>query len=309
MGQNNKESNLVEPISFVSNDKSFVDEHASIIVRGGILMTGLLGLGIYLKTSPSFRRFKHVSQIPKIFYDKEITMKGVVKGITSTGRLVVEHLPLVKLSFINSSKGIRPINLNLAGVELFDEGLNMITKDMNIINKQINFKVIKPTLGDKNCVDAEVNIKTTPFTNINLSQQLVRKGFAKVLKPTDEDHVKALESNKAYSKLVDQLLISEMVADRRGVGVWERQSWVEGIQTTSEQTINAIKKSPLVKFSSFTGIILKDLGYVVFFVLSVTYHTIAASAVYTKETYIKLAKIITRTIGRYNTLVKKRIEK
>uniref|UniRef100_A0A0K0FH65 Protein C3orf33 (inferred by orthology to a human protein) n=1 Tax=Strongyloides venezuelensis TaxID=75913 RepID=A0A0K0FH65_STRVS len=309
MSQNNEESNLVEPSSFVSNDKSFVDKHASIIVRGGIMTTGLLGLGIYLKTSPSFRRFKHVSQIPKIFYDKEITIKGIVKGITPTGKLIVEHLPLVKLSFVNSSKGITPINLNLAGIVLSDKGLNMITKDMNITNKQINFKVIKPTLGDKNCVDAEINIKRTPFTNINLSQLLVRKGFAKVLKPTDKDHVKALESNKSYSKLIDQLLLSEMVADKRGVGVWEKQSWVEGIQTTSKQTINSIKKSPLVEFGSFTGIILKDIGSAVFFILLVTYHTIAVSAIYTKETYNKLTKIITRTISRYNTLIKKQIEK
>ncbi|CEF59279.1 Protein C3orf33 [Strongyloides ratti] len=286
MGQNSEEYVLGIPQLPNTINKSLIDEYPSIIVRGGIIVTGLVSLGIYLKTSPSFRRFKHVSQIPKMFYDKEILMKGIVKDVSLTGKFSIEHLPLIKVSLINTSKGIKPINVNLAGIELSNE-------------------VIKPTLNDKNCVDGEIIVKTTPFTNVNLSQYLVRKGFAKILKPTNEDHVKTLENNKAYAKLIKNLLISESIADRRGIGVWEKQSWVENVQTISENTVKSIKNSPLTKLGSLTGTILKDASYVILFTLSTTYHTILATATYTKDRYIKLANIIKKIASRYNNSTKK----
>uniref|UniRef100_A0A0K0ETL7 TNase-like domain-containing protein n=1 Tax=Strongyloides stercoralis TaxID=6248 RepID=A0A0K0ETL7_STRER len=300
MGQNSEDIVLEVPPLQNIHEKSLIDAYPSLIVRGGIIFTGLLSLGVYLKTSPSFRRFKHVNQIPKIFFDKEIVMKGIVKNISSTGKFNIEHLPLIKVPLINTSKGIKPINVNLAGVELSDDGINMITKNMKITNKIVNFKVIKPTLNDKNCVDGEIIVKTSPFTEVNLSQYLVRKGFAKIFKPTNEDHVKTIENNKVYANLIKNLLISEEIADKRGIGVWEKQSWVEDVQTISGNTVNYLKNSPLIKLSSSTGTILKNASYVIFVTLSTTYHTILATISYTKDGYVKLANIITKIANSYN---------
>uniref|UniRef100_A0A0N4ZB41 Prohibitin n=1 Tax=Parastrongyloides trichosuri TaxID=131310 RepID=A0A0N4ZB41_PARTI len=248
MGQSmNEAGEATLKIQSPIHDKTFVDEYANVIVRGGIITTGIIGLAVYLKTSPSFRRFKHVNQIPKIFFEKEIEMKGIVKNITPTGKFYIEHIPLIKVPFINTSKNIKPINVKLAGVDVNEEGLNMIKNEMNIINKTVNFKVIKKSFGDKDSVDCDMIVKTTPLTSVNLSQDLIRKGFAKVPKPNNDDHIQALEKNKAYAHLISRLLESEKIADRRGVGVWERKSWVEAVQTIPSQTVNYVRGSPIIK--------------------------------------------------------------
>lgn len=81
----------------------------------------------------------------------------------------------------------------------------------------------------------------------NVNVDLIRKGLARVPGPEDVDHLKALQENSVYSRWVTCLLTCERVADRRGVGVWERSTWVESVQSLPTSFIQIVKVSAVTK--------------------------------------------------------------
>ena len=46
---------------------------------------------------------------------------------------------------------------------------------------------------------------------VNLNTELVRKGYARVYGPNDSAHMKALQTNRHYSRLITRLLTCEKV--------------------------------------------------------------------------------------------------
>lgn len=82
-----------------------------------------------------------------------------------------------------------------------------------------------------------------------MNVDLIRKGFARIPSPTNEEHVNALQQNANYSRLITRLLTSEKVAERRGVGHWERSTWVESLKSLPTASAEIIRTSPFTKFT------------------------------------------------------------
>lgn len=81
-----------------------------------------------------------------------------------------------------------------------------------------------------------------------MNVDLVRKGFARISSPSNKEHVSALQQNASYSRLITRLLTSEKVAERRGVGSWERNTWVESFTSLPSAATEIVRTSPFTKF-------------------------------------------------------------
>uniref|UniRef100_A0A0K0DW51 RING-type E3 ubiquitin transferase n=1 Tax=Strongyloides stercoralis TaxID=6248 RepID=A0A0K0DW51_STRER len=289
----------------VTEDASFFQLYSSAIIRSGIIVTGVAGIAIYLKTSPNYRRFKHVTEIPQHFIQREVPLKGIVKEITPLGTFKVEHQPLRTIPFITSTKKVQPLNLKLAGVELSDKGLNYLTDELKLKNKKVNFTVIKNTSGNSDSVDVEMTFKKNLLGIININQDFVRKGYAKIPSPNDKEHITSLEHVPSYSRLINKLLISEKVADKRGLGMWEKESWVESVKSVPTQSIGIIKSSPFVKFLVLIFSIMKDAALLSASALRNLYYIVVASMSYVAVGYRKFGNSVDSMRIRYDGLRKK----
>jgi endonuclease YncB( thermonuclease family) len=83
---------------------------------------------------------------------------------------------------------------------------------------------------------------------VNLNTDLIRKGYARVYTLENQPHYEALQNNTSYSRLVTRLLTSEKVAENRGVGMWERDTWVESLQSLPFAAGQMIRTSSITKF-------------------------------------------------------------
>ncbi|KAJ1368867.1 hypothetical protein KIN20_030216 [Parelaphostrongylus tenuis] len=262
-----------------------VDKYAALVVRSTIVGMGLIGVGLFLRNSRLFARFEHVAQIPKEFIQKELELKGTVREIMPSGELRVEHVPIVRLPSIFSprkqSKGL--LNLRFAS------------------DKQANhFTVIKPSDDSVDSVDADVTVKKNAFNRLNLNVEVVRRGYARVPPPESLRHLKALQSIPAYSRLINRLLMSEKIADRRGVGLWERDSWVESVRSYPSQFRQIILGAPITKFLILVLTVSKDVLLYGVKLTQQTYAILLVACSHIADGYKRFASGVDRLTDKYN---------
>ncbi|VDD93986.1 unnamed protein product [Enterobius vermicularis] len=287
---------IVEPVSRTN----------AIIVRGAILGTGLVGIAIFLRSSRLFSRFETVSQIPKEFIRKEFELKGKVRRVLPAGVLKVEHIPVLELpralSFRRRKEVFKLLNVRLAGLDVTDAGTHFLDNELRLQNKKILFKALKTSGEGNNFVDADVTLPKTFFIHTNVNVDLVRRGYAKVLGPDRLDHKKALEEVPPYSRLVSKLLMSEKIADRRGVGIWQRDTWVESLAAYPSQFSQIVKHSALTRFAVciLTYLVTKDLAKVSIRLAEQGYYLMAAIFRYLIHVYKVFSAVVDRSYVFYS---------
>uniref|UniRef100_A0A0N5AFZ9 TNase-like domain-containing protein n=1 Tax=Syphacia muris TaxID=451379 RepID=A0A0N5AFZ9_9BILA len=225
---------------------------SALIVRGTILSVGLAGIAFFLRSTRLFTKFNSVSQIPKEFIKREFELKGQVRDLLPSGTLKVEHIPFVRLPKIVTTRmdnKERLLNVRIAGLNMTNPGKQFLEKDLEIRGRKILFTVIKTSKDRDPVIDAEVTVQKNPFLHTNVNVELIRRGYAKVLSLDDPEHQKTLHDVPSYSRLVSKLLMCEKIADRRGVGMWQRESWVESIAAYPSQFSQIVKHSALTRFT------------------------------------------------------------
>uniref|UniRef100_A0A8R1I5L2 Uncharacterized protein n=2 Tax=Caenorhabditis japonica TaxID=281687 RepID=A0A8R1I5L2_CAEJA len=279
-----------------------VDRYTALAVRGTIVGVGLAGVVIFLRNSRLFHKFQHVSQIPKDFIRKELELKGKVREVLPSGELRVEHEPVMKVPFLPRRKNVNPglLNLRLAGVELSKSGQQFLAKDLRLANRPVTFTVIKTVEGSPDSVDADVTVKRTAFGRTNLNLEVVRRGYARVPAPSETKHLKALQSVPAYSRLIQRLLMSEKIADRRGVGVWERDTWVESVQSYPSQVSGIVRSAAITKAVVLLYTVTKDVILYGAKLTQQTYYLVLAIAAYVRNGYRRFALGVDRVTDKYN---------
>lgn len=85
---------------------------------------------------------------------------------------------------------------------------------------------------------------------------MIRKGYARVYTLEHPPHYEALQKNSVYSRLITRLLTSEKIAEKRGVGMWERESWVESVQSLPFAAGQMVRSSSITKF--FVSLLLQN---------------------------------------------------
>lgn len=290
-----------EPLS-TTREIDPIDAYSAFIVRGTIIGTGLFGLALFLRNSRLFATYQHVKQIPEDFYRLGIEMKGVVKEITPNGWLHIEHRPFVRLPRLltmrRKPKTPTHLNLKLAGLDISPVGIEHLKKDLKLVGRPVIFSVIKQVEKQPDGSDADVTAKKA-LRKINLNTELVRKGYARVFSPDNPEHLKALQLNANYSRLITRLLTSEQLAERRGLGIWERSSWVERIVSYPDTIVQIIKHSSVTKFAVLIFHLLYDLCSALIFLAKQMYYLGETLAGYSVEGYRRFARFIDRLNSWY----------
>uniref|UniRef100_A0A1I7XEL7 Transmembrane protein 242 n=1 Tax=Heterorhabditis bacteriophora TaxID=37862 RepID=A0A1I7XEL7_HETBA len=286
-----------------------IDRYSAFIVRGTIVGASLIGVALFFKNSRIFAKFEHVRQIPKDFIQKELELKGKVREVLPSGELRVEHEPIVKLPSLFSLRKFSDkkalLNIRLAGVDLSKAGQQFLTKDLRLNNKQVIFTVIKSSDDSTDAIDADVTVKKNAFSRTNLNVEVVRRGYARVPPPEHLRHLKALQTIPAYSRLVSRLLMCEKVADRRGVGVWERDSWVESIQSYPSQIVQIIKTAPMTKFIVLLFNVTRDVLLYGIKLTQQFYAVALVTCTYIVGGYRQFANLVDRMTDKYNKVRQK----
>lgn len=94
----------------------------------------------------------------------------------------------------------------------------------------------------------------------SVNKELIRRGLACVPRLDDYSHDFALKTNAEYSRLINQLIISEKYADRRGVGMWRRRTALEALLSYPSQIKDRIEHTSFYRLLSLIGSGVKQLG-------------------------------------------------
>ncbi|CAI5441580.1 unnamed protein product [Caenorhabditis angaria] len=285
-----------------------IDKYTALAVRGTIVGIGLAGVVIYLRNSRLFHKFQHVNQIPKDFVRKELELKGRVREVLPSGELRVEHEPIMRIPFIPKRKNANPqglLNLRLAGVDLSKSGQQFLAKDLRLTNKPVTFTVIKGTEGEPDTVDADVTVKKNALSRTNLNLEVVRRGYARVPAPDQPKHLKALQTIPAYSRLISRLLMSEKIADRRGVGVWERDTWVESVQSYPSQVSGIVRSAAITKAVVLLYNVTKDVVLYGVKLTQQTYYVVLSIIAHITNGYRKFSVGVDKLTDKYNRVRQK----
>ena len=241
-----------------------LDQYAPIIVRGAVIGTGLLGIAVFARSLRLFTQFQHGRDIPEEFIRKGVRLRGRLSTVEEDGSLRVCHQPLARLPrLFTLGRQTYPglLTLRLAGVEVSGAGTSFLRQNLGSEyagnGKILSFSLIhRSPKEERDAVYAEVTSKlgTFPWWSYNINQELVRRGLARVPSTAVPEHVTLLRQSPAYSRLVNQLLISERIADRRGVGMWQRDTWVEGMQALPSQAKGMVEASSIWRFLVLLGI-------------------------------------------------------
>nr|CRZ22639.1 Bm3748 [Brugia malayi] len=283
------------------------DRYYATLIRGVVCSGGILGIALFVRKTRMFARYENVSEIPLEIYKKGIELKGIVRAVHSNGYMKVEHIPAFTMpKFLTRKKSIQPglLNIRLAGIDVSDAGSDYLAKDVRIRSSQIFFSAIKPA-ENNNCIDAEVFLRKKRFLQTNLNVDLVRQGFARVIPLNNPEHVDALKTNPSYSRLMSKLIMSEKIADRRGLGVWTRDTWAELIFSYPATLRQIIRSAAITRFLITTAVVGKKM-----FINGsrISKQAVKFGIYLSQKTYIIVQQLADITF-RLNSMIKRRINK
>ncbi|CAK5013866.1 unnamed protein product [Meloidogyne enterolobii] len=282
-----------------------INKYTALFVRGTIVGTGIVGLAIFVRSSRWFATYHHVKQIPPDFYRLGIEMKGIVRELDKNGKIRVEHLPAYKLPkilrFGRSSKAKDFLNLRLAGLDISPVGIDYLTKDLRIEGRPVAFSVVNIVEKQPDIANADLTIKK-PLRKINLNVELIRKGYARVFGLDNYEHVQTLQFNSNYSRLITRLLTCEKVAERRGLGLWERTTWVESFAAYPATLFQIIKQSAVVKLCFLAYWLIYDIFLKLSALSKQIFYIAKTLGIYSIEGYQRFTRLVDRLINWYSNL-------
>ncbi|VDM95294.1 unnamed protein product [Thelazia callipaeda] len=236
------------------------DHRYATLIKGAVWGGGLLGIILFARKTRMFARYERVVDIPLDVYEKGIPLKGIVRSVHSNGYMKVEHIPTFMVPSVLSKKRFQPglLDVRLAGLDVTSAGFEYLTRNLRLRSREIFFSAIKPT-ENKQCVDAEIYLQKKKFLQTNLNVDLVRRGFARVTSLTNVEHMDTLKTNASYSRLVSKLIMSEKIAERRGLGLWACDTWAETVFSYPAAFKQIVLSTAVIRFLVLTVVVGKKL--------------------------------------------------
>ncbi|VDK74453.1 unnamed protein product [Litomosoides sigmodontis] len=283
------------------------DRRYAALIRGAVCSGGILGIILFARKTRMFARYEKVSEVPLEVYKRGIELKGIVRAVHSNGYMKVEHIPTLTMpKFLTRRKLIQPglLDVRLAGIDVSDAGSEYLAKVVRLRSSQILFSAIKPVENNR-CIDAEVFLQKKRFLQTNLNVDLIRQGFARVIPLSNPEHVTALKTNHLYSRLVSKLIMSEKIADRRGLGLWTRDTWAEVIFSYPITFRQIIRSAGITRFLVTTAVVGKEMLINGCRISKQAFKIISALS---QKIYI-IRQQLTNSSFKLNRLVKRKIDK
>ncbi|KAM3719599.1 Protein C3orf33 [Dirofilaria immitis] len=283
------------------------DRRYATLIRGIIYGGGIWSIILFVRKTRMFSKYEKVSEIPLEVYKKQIELKGIVRAVHSNGYIKVEHIPTFTVPrFFIKKKSIQPglLDVRLAGIDVSDAGSEYLAKDIRLRSSQIFFSAIK-TVENNRCIDAEIYLRKERFLQTNLNVDLIRRGFARVISLSNPEHVDALKTNPSYSRLISKLVMSEKIADRRGLGLWTYDTWAEIVFSYPATLKQIIRSAAITRFLIGTAVVGKEM-----FITGnrISKQAVKLIIVLSQKTY-KIMQQLANASMTLNSLMKRRIDK
>ncbi|KAM6222072.1 protein C3orf33 homolog [Rhynchocyon petersi] len=201
------------------------------------------GIVLLLRSVRMTSKFTSSSDIPIEFIKKNVKLRGRVHRITEHG-LEIEHIPIT-LPIIPSWKK-EPhgaLLVKLAGVELTETGKEWLQEEIKP-SQLLWFQLLG---REKSTLFCSLLVNKGGYFNVNLNEEILRRGLGKTVL------VKGLNyDSKLYWKIHRNLLKAELMALKRGEGIWkedcEKESYLEKLKGSWREVWK--KDSSLLKIGS-----------------------------------------------------------
>ncbi|XP_075892397.1 protein C3orf33 homolog [Nelusetta ayraudi] len=192
------------------------DDHLTLVrsISAGLAVAGVV---VIARSIRLLTKFQAASEIPARFIERNVSLRGRVRGITERG-VEVEHLPIrlpVLSQLLSESKGvgISPLLVRLAGVELTPEGKEWLQKNLAPA-QTVWLKLISREEDTLHCLVCQ---SRGSLWSHCLNDEVLRLGLARTA-----PIVGLLPDSHLYWRLHKRLHRAEVRAERKGRGLWKQ---------------------------------------------------------------------------------------
>ncbi|XP_077954582.1 protein C3orf33 homolog isoform X3 [Gasterosteus aculeatus] len=203
---------------YLGNLKPFI----SLLSHTQNISTGLAVAGVIViaRSIKLVTKFRAVSEIPARFIESNISLRGKVHSITERG-LEVEHVPIylpIVSTLLSKHKGgaTSPMLVHLAGVELTPEGKVWLHKNL-APSQTVWLKLISREDDMLHCLVSQSGLGS--MWSYCMNEEVLRLGLARTA-----PLVGVLPDSRLYWRLLKRLHRAEVKAEKKGRGLWQRDS-------------------------------------------------------------------------------------
>ncbi|XP_076811622.1 protein C3orf33 homolog [Clavelina lepadiformis] len=208
----------------LDNSSDFVDKHLRRIQN---TLYGLFGISLLIvgRRLRLVKQFRLLHEIPDIYIAKQISLRGRVRDVSSSGILHVEHIPVIQLPLLHVSKkqaGDAPlptIPVKLIGTQISEsQHQEAIAVLKQLIDQNVWFKMFyrEPAVSSERkevlkCLHCLVSKQNLPFAPC-INYKLLKLGLAQV---------KPLPADLIHSRLTSRLHKAQKSAVYWRRGIWK----------------------------------------------------------------------------------------
>lgn len=185
---------------------NYIDSHIREI-KYGVYCLGTVGALLCIRSLRPFKKFTKIEELPHNFVRNNVALQGTVRKIEERGKLYVDHHPVFQLPF---TKNYDCLPIHLAFLSIGPQGRLWLVK--NVKNKFIWFEPLK--ISDEGALECVVYSKGLFWTKKNLNEKMVKHGICKI------KNEQQTEMTDYQSKILNNLIKLEAVADKKGIGIW-----------------------------------------------------------------------------------------
>ncbi|KAH3858440.1 protein C3orf33 homolog [Dreissena polymorpha] len=222
----------------------FVDSNYRYI-QTGLYVIGGISIIYIARTVRTTTVFRHVSDIPEEYVQKQVRLQGQVKKVDDDGVLHVQHVPILRIRIpFKKESAIGSLPLHLACIDIGPEG--RLWLQQHVQEKTIWFHLMHRSKHLNHYVlHSKVEIPKTFGRNIHVNEELVKKGLCKISQLSDLEGAKGVSTNQNMLLYLDRLVKFEHYAASKRLGMWTQSDKLLKNQSLPLKVIMAVLKSPV----------------------------------------------------------------
>ncbi|XP_062241466.1 protein C3orf33 homolog isoform X1 [Platichthys flesus] len=218
----------------VSVLSQLADDHLTLVrnISTGLAIAGVL---IIARSIKLITKFQAASEIPALFIERNVRLRGRVHSVTEKG-LEVEHVPIhlpILSTLLNKHKGVSrsPLLVHLAGVELTPEGRDWLQKNLAPA-QTVWLKLISREDDTLHCLVSQS--RQGSLWSYCVNEEVLKLGLAR------RGPIAVRPDSPLHWRLHKRLHRAEVKAERKGRGLWKEDSrW--------ERASKAVRDSALLR--------------------------------------------------------------
>ncbi|XP_066541492.1 protein C3orf33 homolog isoform X2 [Hoplias malabaricus] len=228
--------NIIKLVSQVADDNLSLVRNIST----GLAVAGVL---VIARSIRLLTKFSSPSEIPARFIERNIAIRGRVKSVTERG-LEVEHIPIyvpVVSPLLIKYQSMVPLNVCLAGVELTPQG-NLWLSERLRPDQVVWLRLIS---CQDNLLHCLVSVNRGFLFVSSVNEEILCLGLGRTAPLLGLD-----PHSRLNLKLHRRLLRSQLKAERKGEGLWRKESLRERVSRILSKNMVVITIKRALKWIS-----------------------------------------------------------